>query len=383
MIRKSSIKPFLKKTTVFVIAVVFILSIYIVVSLQLLKLTSKDKRSVDLLAEELVQRRLLPSISYAVIVKGTITSVNTLGVADYESGVEVNAKTLYEAASLTKPFIAEIARRLYNNRIFSLDEKISSVISNSRIDHDPRWQLLTPRHLLSHTSGLPNWSGDSRDPDRTDRLNFDFTPGSSFQYSGEGYGLLLSFLEAKSGRSLENLAHEFFNELGMTNSTLIGYGYKGHFARGHWRDSPNRESWKTKEPIAAYSLFTNSKDYALFLRYVIEQHARDKEIGNPFPTVQIEIKSERSGEVLGWSLGWGTLERAEDTIYFQWGDNGAFRSFAAFDPISQNGIVYFTNGSFGTIYSDELAAPVLGSIETATSWFSSEAKEIIRTWLKI
>ena len=71
-----------------------------------------------------------------------------------------------------------------------------------------------------------------------------------------------------------------------------------------------------------------------------------------------------------------------DTVYFQWGDNGAFRSFAAFEPLNGNGLVYFTNGSFGTIYADELAAPILGNIQAASDWFSNKKKEIARIWLK-
>ena len=278
--------------------------------------------------------------------------------------------------------MAEIARRLYEDDVFDLDEEIADAISNDRITDDATWRALTPRHLLSHTSGLPNWSGDSRAPDRSDPLNFDFEPGSDFQYSGEGYGLLLEFLESKSGRSAEELASELFSELAMTHSTLIGQNFEGQYARGHWRVSAARQSWRTDQPIAAYSLFTNAEDYAKFLIYVVTKHASGMDGDDPFPKVQIEYKSTHTGETLGWSLGWGTLQRETDLVYFQWGDNGAFRSFAAFDPITQNGIVYFANGSFGTIYADELAAPVLGNIDPASSWFSGEVKEIARIWLK-
>ena len=361
---------------------VLVAAIYLGVSLRGLTLKPGSTQSVDAIAQELVERQLLPSISFAIIESGEITSSRTIGFGDIASAEIADARTLYEAASLTKPLVAEIARTLHKSAVFDLDEKIAKTISSNRVKNDVAWQALTPRHLLSHTSGLPNWSGDSRDPGRSDPLTFDFKPGSAFQYSGEGYGLLLTFLEAKSGQSAQELSKQLFDELGMTRSTLIAHNFEGHYARGHWRTSPGRAGWKTLEPIAAYSLFTNAEDYAKLLRHIVRNHSAGLVDSDPFPEVQIEFKTSSSGETLGWSLGWGTLQREQDTIYFQWGDNGAFRSFAAFDPITQNAIVYFSNGSFGTIYSDELAAPVLGNIETASSWFSGETKEIARLWLK-
>lgn len=299
-----------------------------------------------------------------------------------QSGAIANSRTLYEAASLTKPLVAEIARRLHKQGVFDLDEKIAETISNDRVVNAQAWKKLTPRDLLSHTSGFPNWSGDSRDPDRGDRLEFAFEPGTRFQYSGEGYGVLLMFLEAKAGRSGIDLAAELFQEIGMSNSTLTGRKFAGHYARGHWRSAPGRQGGRTNEPVAAYSLFTNAHDYGKFLVFVMREHAAGLDGDDPFPATQTKFETARSGELLGWSLGWGTLKRADANIYFQWGDNGAFRSFAAFDPATGNGIAYFTNGSLGTIYADELAAPVLGDVKTASSWFSDPIKELARTWFK-
>ncbi|NOT42118.1 MAG: beta-lactamase family protein [Alphaproteobacteria bacterium] len=358
---------------------------YLIFELQNLQAESAGRRSTEAVAVELVERELLPSISFAVIENGQIGDVQTVGIADSATGERVTGDTLYEAASLTKPVVAELARRLYNQGLFDLDEAVSDTISLDRISSQVARERITPRHLLSHSSGLPNWSGDNRNPARTDVLDVRFEPGSAFQYSGEGYGILLTFLEAKSGRTADTLAGELFRELGMANSTLVGRGHRGHFARGHWGVSPDRQPWKTPAPVAAYSLFTNANDYARFIQYVMRNHATGLTSGDPFSAVHINIDSattDQNTETLGWSLGWGTLQQKDRTIYFQWGDNGAFRSFAAFDPKTGNAIVYFTNGSFGTLFADELAEPVLGDISMASSWFASPPKEIARTWLR-
>lgn len=359
---------------------------YLTLALWHLQVESVVPRSTEVIAAELVERKLLPSISFTVIQNGQIDAVETVGNADFATGDPVTDDTLYEAASLTKPVVAELARRLHRQGLFDLDEAVSDSISLDRISNRAARGKITPRHLLSHSSGLPNWSGDNRNPTRKDALELRFAPGSAFQYSGEGYGILLAFLEAKSGKSADALARELFSELGMTNSTLIGRGHKGHFARGHWGVSPDRQPWKTPAPVAAYSLFTNAKEYARFMQYVIQNHAAGLASGDPFTAVQIKVhsatKDDDTAETLGWSLGWGTLQQKGRTIYFQWGDNGAFRSFAAFDPKAGNAIVYFTNGSYGTLFADELAEPALGDIKTASSWVASPLKEIVRTWLR-
>jgi CubicO group peptidase (beta-lactamase class C family) len=358
---------------------------YLIWALQNLQLDSAKPRSTKAVAVELIERKLLPSISFAVIENGQIGDVQTVGIADFATGERVTNDTLYEAASLTKPVVAELARRLHKQGLFDLDEAVSDTIALDRIADRVARKKITPRHLLSHSSGLPNWSGDNRNPARTDALELRFEPGSAFQYSGEGYGILLAFLEAKSGRSADTLARELFSELGMTHSTLIGLGHKGSFARGHWGVSPDRQPWKTPAPVAAYSLFTNAKDYARFVQYVMKNHVAGRVSGDPFVAAHINVvaaSADQNAEALGWSLGWGTLRQKNRTIYFQWGDNGAFRSFAAFDPKTGNAIVYFTNGSFGTVFADELAEPALGDINLASSWFASPLKEIARTWLR-
>ena len=382
---KRNLKSFARRSAGILAIFALLVGAYLILSLQRLQVDSASLRSTKAIAAELVERKLLPSISYAVIENGQIGAVETAGIADFATGDPVTDDTLYEAASLTKPVVAELARRLHKQGLFDLDEAVSDTISLDRISDRGAGQKITPRQLLSHSTGLPNWSGDNRNPTRKDALDLRFKPGYAFQYSGEGYGFLLAFLEAKSGKSADALAHEMFNELGMVNSTLVGRGHKGHFARGHWGVSPDRQPWKTPAPVAAYSLFTNAEDYARFVQYVMQNHAADLVSGNPFPVVHINVNptaSDHDTEALGWSLGWGTLEQKERSVYFQWGDNGAFRSFAAFDPKTGNAIVYFTNGSYGTLFADELAQPTLGDITTASSWFADPIKEIARTWLR-
>ena len=76
---------------------------------------------------------------------------------------------------------------------------------------------VTPRHVLTHSTGLPNWR--SRDDDK---LTPTFEPGTRFQYSGEGFFHLQRVVEHISGSGFESLVQErIFKPLGMSSTTYI------------------------------------------------------------------------------------------------------------------------------------------------------------------
>ena len=287
--------------------------------------------------------------------------------------------------SLTKPVVAEIAARLYDQGLFELDESVADTLGTPpRIADTVLWSRVTPRHLLAHLTGFPNWAGDHQDADRQDELTFAMAPGVKFTYSGEAYGLLLAFLEEKSGKSAQELTDTLFRELGMTRSTLIAANFEGTYARGHSGMTPGRPARRTERAVAAYSLMTTATDFGRFLAHVIRASHVSEETRDLFRKVHTP-QTVPSGlpKGLGWSLGWGTAECEDGRVYFQWGDNGVFRAFAAFEPVSGDGIVYLTNGSLGTLYANELATPVLGDISPASSWFGSYEWEVVRRLIKM
>ena len=83
---------------------------------------------------------------------------------------------------------------------------------------DERYQQITARHVLGHSTGFPNWRFLTQDQ----RLNIKFPPGERYSYSGEGINLLQMVVEEITGKSLEDLAQEkVFGPLGMTRSSYV------------------------------------------------------------------------------------------------------------------------------------------------------------------
>jgi len=131
----------------------------------------------------------------------------------------VTNETVFEAASLSKPVFAYGVLKLVDQGKLDLDTPLNKYLGNNYdVVDDPRINLITARHVLSHTSGFPNW----RDNDRTKNLLIHFTPGDKWSYSGEGMVYLSKVIEKITGLSLEDFMQQtVLQPLGMTSSSYI------------------------------------------------------------------------------------------------------------------------------------------------------------------
>lgn len=168
---------------------------------------------------------------------------------------------------------------------------------------------ITTRHVLSHTTGLPNWRGEGQP------LLALRPPGQRWGYSGEGFLLLQRHLEARTGRSIDQLADEqLFGPLGMSDTTFDP-------------PEPGFHGWRP--------LLTTGSDFARFLAHVL---AVDDERW----VSQVEIDDE-----LAWGAGWG-LERVDTRVNgWQWGLHDGKASpasnFVIGCPSTGEGVVVLTD----------------------------------------
>lgn len=95
-----------------------------------------------------------PGLSVAIIQDGHILLMEGMGSADIENDVSATAKTVYRIGSLTKQFTAAAIMKLVSENKLQLDDAISAYI-NKTPEH---WSGITIRHLLNHTSGIPNYT---------------------------------------------------------------------------------------------------------------------------------------------------------------------------------------------------------------------------------
>lgn len=153
-----------------------------------------------------------------------------LGLADLSSGREMTPDTLYRTASIAKTFTGALVLALHEEGKLSVDDPLSDHVTTV-----PNAENITLRMLLTHTSGLANYTKvpayreAAADPDRVityeDLVGFaveqgpEFDPGAGWSYCNTGYILLGMIAESITGRSLfEELRERYFLPLGMTHT---------------------------------------------------------------------------------------------------------------------------------------------------------------------
>lgn len=169
-------------------------------------------------------------LAVAIIEDGKVSSVSAFGDRN-AAGDPLTTDTVMYGASLTKAVVGYLTAQLASEGALDLDRPIASMLpaplpSYGNVDAygqwgdlagDDRWQVITPRMTLNHSTGFANFA--FLEPDQ--RLRFHADPGTRYGYSGEGIMLLQFGLEEGLGLNLEaELERRFFRPLGMTKTSL-------------------------------------------------------------------------------------------------------------------------------------------------------------------
>ena len=194
-----------------------------------------------------------------VVARGdSIVFARGYGLADVEHGIGVMTSTSFRLASVTKQFTAAAILTLAEAGKLRLDDRVEDVLDDVPVyAHD-----VCVRHLLAHTSGIPDYEvllGSDDGPQLKDRdvltllhraKKLYFPPGTSWRYSNSGYALLALIVERVSGESFaQYLRHRVFDRAGMPTAvaheegvdtvTNRAYGHSGQ--SGAWtRTDQNR-----------------------------------------------------------------------------------------------------------------------------------------------
>jgi CubicO group peptidase (beta-lactamase class C family) len=170
-----------------------------------------------------------PGISLAVARNGQAAILCAGRTAPAAGAAEVNPDTVFLVASVTKPVVAAAAILLVERGQLALDQPAAEVLPEFR---EGGKQAVTIRHLLTHTSGLPDMLPEnqalreqhaplSEFVTRVCRLGLEFPPGTKIQYQSMGTAALGAVVERVDGRDLPTfLKEEFFQPLGMEASCL-------------------------------------------------------------------------------------------------------------------------------------------------------------------
>ena len=170
--------------------------------------------SIDEFIKAEMRRQKVPGLALAIVSHGTTVASKGYGLADVELGVPVREETVFQSGSIGKQFTAVCVMLQVEDGKLALDDPLTKYFS----DAPAAWKEITVRNLLTHTSGIPDYTDEQVQLDGRPVLDYrrdyseeellkiayglplDFPPGARWKYSNTGYAVLGILVHKVSGR---------------------------------------------------------------------------------------------------------------------------------------------------------------------------------------
>lgn len=290
------------------------------------------------------------------------------GLANMEWRIPASPTTRFRLGSVTKQFTAAAILLLEQEGRLS----VSDLVSDKLPDAPAAWAGMTIDHLLTHTSGIPNYTAFpdyervSIAPVTTRQLvdrfrdsPLDFPPGTEFRYSNSGYAVLGLVIETVSGQSYaEFVQRHIFEKLGMADS-----GYDSHAAVIEQRASGyapgpsglrNAAYLDMSVPHAAGGLFSTTHDLLTWQRALYG--------GTLLSKASLEkMTTPRLG---GYAYGLTVPAGAKRPVVQHGGGINGFATMLAYYPTTETSVVVLSNvvGPAAAAIAADLGALAHGDI---------------------
>ena len=288
--------------------------------------------------EKLLKDNKVPALGIGIIENGKLTKVEVYGTLNKQKTAPYN--TIFKVASLTKPIIALTTLKLIDKGLLELDEPLYKYWVDPDIKNDKRYKKLTPKLILTHHTGFPNW----RYMTESNKLAFQFDPGTKYQYSGEGFEYLRKAIETKLGKSIEELVKELlFDPLNMSDTHFWWDAEmdETRYAQNFNENGENIETVKYYEANAAANLLTTVEDYGKFLEYIINGTGLSENLYQEMIKRQVKLK-ENDFFGLGWEILTGFNN--DEFALLHTGKDPGVSTLAICFPKSKNAYLIFLNG---------------------------------------
>jgi CubicO group peptidase (beta-lactamase class C family) len=335
---------------------------------------------VTSLAARMTELRV-PAVSIAVLHKGRIEWARGFGVTRW-SGPPVTDRTLFQAASISKPVFALAVARLADTGKVNLRVNVNDYLTTWKVPDTPftRQTPVTLRALLSHTAGitaqgfrgykpkapLPTLSQilDGAPPANNSPVRVDTPPGDRYRYAGGGYVVAQAVLQDVTGEPAERFLQEFLlKPLGMKLSTFeqpLPASRAAEIAIPYRADgTPVAGGPRVYPELAAAGLWTTPSDLA---RYVLgvraALHGKSKALISALMARSV-LTPVLDGNGLGPRIGGSTSRK----FFTHNGGNEGYRClFVAYED--GEGAVVMTNSDNGGVIMEE----IMRSIASAYGW---------------
>lgn len=350
--------------------------------------------------ESLTKLARVTGLTISIFNQDTLAYQKAFGYSDYDQKDRLNIEEVFYGASLSKSVFGYLVAHLVKDGVIDLDKPLQGYLdtpipelyfekewrSFKNLKNDKRYEQITARMCLSHTTGFPNWRWISRigefEPEGKIQIYDD--PGTRYSYSGEGIRLLQIVIEEITGRDLEEMARAIiFDPLQMHMTSYVWQQrFENNYCLGHTVDQKTIEKDTEDEPGAAGSMETTAIDYSKFLEHMLSLTSQGSPITQLLFSPNIEIRSKKQfgpeslqttseNEKIGlnYGLAWGLLTK---TPYgkgvFKEGHGEGFQHYSILFPERGIGLLLMSNSDNAEGIFKELLELTIGDVYTPWEW---------------
>ncbi len=295
----------------------------------------------------------IPGLAVALIDQNRVVFSEVYGYRESGKGKKANRRTVFEAASLTKSFLVYVAHRLADAGKLDLDKPLCQYMPYPPLAHDSRYQSITARMVLNHSSGIENWQRLNQ----PDTLEIVSQPGRQFVYSGEGFQYLAKVVESILHQPYETYVREEVIKPLHLRRTYLKHTWGGrlpaNYATGHDFFGKTLEKWKNPYPVPASATDLTAEDYARLIVATFDgahlSAARIKDLTATGVTIGGEPP-----RALWMGAGYMVLGSERDTVVSFTGSNPGYKTWVSYSTVRKSGIVFLTNSDAGLALLGEL-----------------------------
>lgn len=336
--------------------------------------------------KQIVDTSRIVGLAVVIINDNKVVYNHAFGVKNTQTNAVLNDTTIMYAASFTKPVSAYIFLKLVEKGMFNLDTPVYKYLKKpigqyekwKDLATDSAFNQVTPRMLLSHSSGLPVLRFLYNN-----KVNLIAPPGKKFYYSNEGMNLLGVIIEEQTGQKLEDVAKELvLAPLQMDHTSFVWQpSFESDYALGYMASGKLYGAEKRSSARAAGSMVTIASDYAKFIIALMQQQGVGKALFNQMFTPQIRVNTKRGfGPLrdtittendniqLSWGLGVGLIKTPYGRALFHTGHNEGWHNYFVAYPEKKTAVILMSNSlQFGHV-GDKLLQATIGDAGAPLKW---------------
>jgi len=341
---------------------------------------------LEWLLSKQMSKQNIPGVSITLINDNAIKWSKSYGVIKNGSDIPVSTETLFQAASVTKLFVASVALHFVEKGMIELDKDINNYLKSWQLPENEftAKKKVTLRLLLSHQSGLPDTNFPYKEgtlptliqvlkgelPAQNKPAIVEYIPGSRWQYSNIGYVLIQLLIEDIGGQSLDKIMEDvIFKPLSMRSSTLahpLSKRFEGKEAMPHGANGKAYPPDLHPTAVAQGGLIATPTNIAKFIIELMRAYQGEsslimsKEMVCQMFHKEIGLDPKAIGGVQAWQ-GLGVFIVEGDKFYiFSVGDNfPGSTCWVVGIPELGKGAVVTTNGQQGYELSKKIIVALL------------------------